>query len=116
MKVIYLAGKNLDRANRVAKILEDSGYSIPCNWYYNYKDDETNFSPEDEVQAVRSADVLVYLWESDQESARYDVGMAIALGKPVVVVHDTPKWFLQLSNIHAVSRDEDIIKALSEVG
>ena len=57
MKVIYLAGKNLDRANRVAKILEDSGYSIPCNWYYNYKDDETNFGPEDEVQAIRTADV-----------------------------------------------------------
>ena len=112
MKVIYLAGKNLDRANRVAKILEDSGYSIPCN----YKDDETNFGPEDEVRAVRSADVLVYLWESDQESARYEVGMAIALGKPVVVVHDNPKWFLQLPNVHAVSRDEDIIKALSEVG
>lgn len=116
MKVIYLAGKNLDRANRVAKILEDSGYSIPCNWYYNYKDDETNFGPEDEVQAIRTADVLVYLWESDQESARYEVGMAIALGKLVVVVHDTPKWFLQLPNVHAVSRDEDIIKALSEVG
>ena len=56
MKVIYLAGKNLNRANRVAATLEASGYSIPCNWYYNYKDDETNFSPEDEVQAIRTAD------------------------------------------------------------
>lgn len=62
---LYVAGKNLVRAARVAKDLRRAGHAIPCNWYDNYTDDETNFSPADEVAAIRAADALIYLWECD---------------------------------------------------
>lgn len=110
---LYIAGKNLARASRVGEELQCAGCIIPCNWYDNYTDDETNFSPADEVAAIRAADALIYLWEADQESARYEAGMAIALGKPIIVVYKAPSWFLRLPQVRAVASDDEIMGALA---
>lgn len=112
---LYIAGKNLGRANRAAGLLEQSGHTIPCNWYHNYKDDQSNFSPSDELAAIREADALIYLWESDQESARYEAGAALGLGKPIIIVHKSPTWFMALPNVYQVDSDEEIVNMLSNL-
>ena len=112
---IYCAGKDLSRANRVATMLESAGYTIPCDWFRNYRDDQSRFSPMDEKRAIAEADVLVYLWEPDQESARYEVGMAMALDKPIIVVHNEQPWFLTLPHVVVVRDDSEIIGALKNI-
>ena len=71
----------------------------------------------DEVNAVRASDLLVYLWEPDQESARYEAGMAMGLKKPIIVSGKSDAFFFQLPQIYPVDKDDDIvvkIKTLSK--
>lgn len=114
MSKIYVAGKNLERAKRVMDMLRSAGFEITFDWVADI-DNETD--PEGKARAERDAvieaDVLVYLWEADQESARYEAGMAMGLRKPMVVSGPHSKrWFLSLPEIECVTSDDDILPVL----
>jgi nucleoside 2-deoxyribosyltransferase len=105
---IYVAGKNQERAQKVMSELVEQGYTIAYDWVAHMSDGPTKEKAIIEAEAVRDADLLVYLWEPVQESARYEAGMAMGLGKPIVVSGKTDAFFFQLENVHPVNSDDDI--------
>lgn len=115
---IYVAGNNLERARKVMDTLVDKGHTITFDWV---ADIENNSNPAEKViierEAVKEADVLVLLWAMDQESARYETGMAMGLHKPIIVSGFTKngKWFTLLPEVISVDNDEDIILALESL-
>ena len=116
MANIYVAGKNLTRARAVMDMLVENGHSVTFDWITgieNEKDEELPQRASDERKAVQECDVLVYLWESDQESARYEAGMAMGLNKLIIVSGFTKKlFFLSLPEITCVKNDDEILAAL----
>ncbi len=115
---IYVAGNNLKRARAVMDDLIARGHIITFDWVSDIKN---NTNPLQKVQkiiaereAVKEADALVLLWAPDQESARYEAGMAMGLHKPIVVSEFTKKekWFTLLPEVVSVDSDKDIITAL----
>ena len=112
---IYVAGKKLDRAQSVMKILRDSGHQITYDWANKFSGDKPKERSRKELEGLRSADVLIYLWERDQESARYEAGMAMGLGKPIIVSGKHDSFFFNLPNIHRVDSDDRIIFAIMTV-
>lgn len=112
---IYVAGKNLNRAETVMSLLRTNGHVITYDWTRTLSDGPTRNIAVKEAQAVRDADVLVYLWESDQESARYETGMAMGLEKPIVVSGKDDAFFFQLPNIHTVDSDREIPEKVREI-
>ncbi len=118
MLKIYVAGKNLERAQAVMDTLKDSGYIITFDWIKDIHDEKDPIQKaRDERDAVISSDVLVYLWEGDQESARYETGMAMGLHKPIIVSGYTKKvpFFLSLPEVIRVSNDEEILAELHKI-
>jgi hypothetical protein len=111
MAKIYVAGKELGRARTVMSALRGAGHEITYDWATHYSDGDS-LKASEELQGVRDADVLVYLWESDQESARYEAGMAMGLGKKIIVSGSAGSFFFKLPNIFCVPSDEEIVAAI----
>ena len=114
MASIYVAGKDMVRARKVMSALRDTGHEIIYDWVALFN---TGPSPEKaraEWEGVRNADILVYLWEPDQESARYEAGMAMGLEKILIVSGKADAFFFQLPHVHVVSSDDEIPKKLKE--
>lgn len=108
---IYVAGLNLARAQRVMEMLRGDGCAITYDWTVAYSEERETEKALVERQGVRDAHVVVYLWESGQESARYEAGMAMGLGKPLIVVgHQS--FFFGLPEVTWVASDDQIIGAL----
>jgi hypothetical protein len=112
MAKIYVAGKELNRAKKVIDILRGRGHQITYDRATEYSDIDPVKKASDELNGVRDAEVLVYLWESDQESARYEAGMAMGLGKKIVISGGPDPFFFKLPNIYHVASDEEIAKAI----
>lgn len=113
MANIYVAGKDIERAKRVMYALQEAGHTIIYDWATDYSDENPAEKAAAERGSVRAADVLVYLWEPDQESARYETGMAMGLGKLVVVSGNMDAFFFLLPEVHCVQSDEQIIEAIA---
>jgi hypothetical protein len=111
---IYVAGKAIERAQKVVSELVKAGHSITYDWIATLKEGPTKEVADSEASAVRSADLLVYLWEDDQESARYEAGMAMGLQKPIVVSGGSA-FFFQLDNVHSVNSDGEILAKIKEL-
>lgn len=103
---IYVAGKDLVRARAVMDSLRNLGHQITYDWVASITEGPKKEIAKIEAQAVRDSDLLVYLWESDQESARYEAGMAMGLEKPIIVSGKSDAFFFQLDNVHGVDSDE----------
>ena len=114
MTKIYVAGKNLERAHRVMCMLRDNGHTITFDWLIGIENKfEQNVEKAiQELEAIRDCDILVYLWEEDQESARYEAGMAMGLGKKIIVSGNHKSFFLLLPGISSVSEDNQILSVL----
>ncbi len=112
---IYVAGKDLTHSRRVMDTLIAAGHAIIYDWVALIDEGPTKEKAVLEAQAVRDCDLLVYLWEPTQESARYEAGMAMGLGKPVVVSGKTDAFFFQLDNVHPVDSDELIVGKIQEL-
>ena len=112
MVKIYVAGKNLDRAGKVMKNLRKDGHTITYDWVISIGEGPSKEKAREELEGVRNADLLVYLWEQDQESARYEAGMAMGLGKPIIVSGKADAFFFQLPQIYSVVSDDEITKAV----
>jgi len=111
---IYVAGKAIERARTVMALLQEHGHTITYDWIATLSEGPTKEIAIMEADAVRSADLLVYLWESDQESARYEAGMAMGLEKPIVVSGNKEAFFFKLDNVHCVDSDEEIGAKVAE--
>lgn len=118
MLKIYVAGKNLERAKAIMNVLEENGYVIIFDWVKDINDEKDPIKKaQEERKAVQESDILVYLWESDQESARYEAGMAMGLNKPIIVSGFNKKlpFFLSLPEVVSVSSDDEILSALEKL-
>jgi len=114
MAKVYVAGLDLERAHRVMQLLKSHGHKVTYDWATSYKEEDQGQKAFDERQGIRDADIVVYLWEKGQESARYEAGMAMGLGKPIVVVgHQS--FFFGLPEVTLISSDDAIIDALGKV-
>lgn len=113
MANIYVAGKDIERAKSVMRTLQEAGHTITYDWATDYSDENPAEKAAAERESVQAADILVYLWESDQESARYEAGMAMGLGKPVVASGDVDAFFFLLPEVHCVQSDEQIVEVIA---
>lgn len=115
MSKIYVAGKDMKRAQIVMDELRNDGHTITYDWIVSIDKGPLKEIAIAEAEGVRAADILVYLWEADQESARYEAGMAMGLQKPVIVPGKSDAFFFQLPNIYCVDNDEEIVKKINEL-
>jgi hypothetical protein len=109
---IYVAGKNLRRAQTVMEMLCDNGHEITYDWANKFSEKNPKKKSSDELKGIREADLLVYLWEPDQESARYEAGIAMGIGKPIIVSGKNNSFFFNLPNVYCVNSDNEIISAV----
>lgn len=117
MANIYVAGRNISRTEEVIRALVAAGHTIADDWTVHYREDDGAARAAREVQAIRTADLLIYLWEPKGESSCYEAGMAMGLGKPVIVVasgHNS--FFFQLPNVYCVGDDKAIAGAIAALG
>ena len=104
------------RARKVMDELINEGHVITYDWVALIEGGPAKEKAIAETEAVRASDLLVYLWEADQESARYEAGMAMGLEKLVVVSGKSDAFFFQLENVHSVNSDELISEKVQELG
>lgn len=117
MANVYVAGKNINRAKMVMDMLRKNKHIITFDWLVDIKEetDATNIKKSFlEREGVRKADVIVYLWESDQESARYEAGMAMGLGKQIIVVGKHNSFFFNLPEVVVIEDDSEILSVLEK--
>lgn len=112
---IYVASNEVARARKVMQELISAGHTITFDWTADIEEE----NQEDKVtkalkerEAVRECDALVYLWKGNQESARFEAGMAMGLRKKVIVVTDHEAWFFALPEVIQVNSDDQILLAL----
>ena len=109
MSKIYVACKKINRAVKVMDELRSLGHEITYDWTVDYSEDNQERKAAEELNGIREADVFIYLWESDAESARYEAGMAMALEKKIIVSGGPISFFFNLPNILSVKSDEEIL-------
>ena len=95
--------------------LRKDGHVVTYDWVANMPGGPTQDKAIAEWEAVRGSEVLVYLWESDQESARYEAGMAMGLQLPIVVSGNSKAFFFQIPNIYCVDSDKAILQKVREI-
>ena len=62
--------------------LTGAGHTITFDWVIDIENQsDKTVKALMEREAIRECDVLVYLWSANQESARFEAGMAMSLGK-----------------------------------
>ncbi|MBI2175625.1 MAG: hypothetical protein HYU35_02750 [Parcubacteria group bacterium] len=111
---IYIAGKNIERARAVMNTLRKLGHRITFDWVGNIKNEnDLTRKASYEREGIRDADVLIFLWEAEQESARYEAGMAMGLGKPIIVSGKKDAFFFRLPEVIKVQNDKEIPHILS---
>ncbi|MBI2063725.1 MAG: hypothetical protein HYT65_01895 [Candidatus Yanofskybacteria bacterium] len=115
MAKIYVAGKNLARARLLMDMLRGRGHEITYDWATSFSAENPNEKAVEELEAVRKADMVIYLWEFDQESARYEAGMAMGLGKPIIVSGGPNSFFFKLPDVYCVERDNQIMEVVSDI-
>jgi hypothetical protein len=109
---VFVSGKGRKRARRMMDALTVSGVRIAYDWTDEKRGESDPELAAELHAAVCGASVVVYLWEADQESARYEAGMAMGLGIPLVVVGGPVSLFFGLPNVIRVDSDADVSAAL----
>jgi len=115
MAKIYVACKKVNRAIEVMGELRRQGHQITYDWTADYNENNRVRKASEELEGIRGADVFVYLWESNAESARYEAGMAMALGKKIIVSGGPGSFFFKLPDIYSVASDGEIIGVVNNI-
>jgi hypothetical protein len=99
--------------------LRAHGHTITYDWVADYTEHDEGHVEEhareaaaSERAAVQASDVLVYLWEEGQESARTEFGMALGINIPVIAVGQHEAFFYLLPEVRRVATDAEIADAL----
>ncbi len=115
MAKIYVASNEVPRARKVMNKLIDAGHSITFDWTTDIETESEQDKigkPLRERKAVIECDILVYLWKDNQESARFEAGMAMGLQKRIIAVTNHEAWFFALPEVIQISSDDDILSAI----
>ncbi len=118
MAKIYVASNEVDRARKVMEALVEAGHTITFDWTIDIGPEDQEEKPIKalkEREAVRRCDVLVYLWKENQESARFEAGMAMGLRKKIVVVTNHDAWFFALPEVIQISSDDLIVETINKL-
>ena len=115
-----------DQAKAFMLKLEAAGHSVTHDWTTETADNLTRdeFVPtmqrfaNDDIEGVRRAEVLILINQPNCRGAYVEDGIAIALGKPVIVIHAErgEHVFFYAPNHYLVKTEEDalaIVKGLS---
>ena len=116
MANIYVAAKKIPRARQVMNLLRNHGHKIVYDWTINFSENDGEKKATAERDAVHQADLVVYLWHYDAESARYEAGMAMGLGKRVIVSGGPDSFFFKLPFVSTVVSDDKIIEEIERIG
>ncbi len=103
----------MPRALRVMDALRAAGHTIAYDWVANMPGGPTKEKAILEWEAVRSSELLVYLWETDQESARYEAGMAMGIKIPIIVSGNSTAFFFQIPNVYCATSDDEILEKIN---
>ena len=115
MAKIYVASNEVSRAKKVMADLIEAGHTITFDWTLDIENQVEEDKPSKalkEREAIRECDILVYLWKSNQESARIEAGMAMGLRKKVVAVTDHQAWFFALPEVIQIASDDQIVDTI----
>lgn len=109
-----------DEAIRVMRMLEVGGLEVTSRWL-KAPDDLADEHARKDLDDVAAADVLLALnpegWANQGTGGRHvELGYAIALGKPIVLVGERTNIFHYLSNIKIVDDSEDLTKHCKRAG
>lgn len=127
-KPIYLAAPWLDYKlmPERAKLFEDAGFRITHKWWQYEGENQDNESKEflqtcamQDFLGVHFAKAVVVFNTAKSEGKATEQGIALAQGKPIVVINDptkvTSNIFHHLSNYKHVGSVEEAIDKLREV-
>jgi len=112
MAKIYVASNEVARAKKVMELLIAAGHRITFDWTIDIETESEQDKigkPFKEREVVVDCDVLVYLWKDNQESARFEAGMAMGLRKKIIAVTDHKAWFFALPEVIQVASDDEIL-------
>lgn len=113
---IYVASNEVSRAKHVMEELIKAGHEITFDWTLDIENEvQEQGKALKEREAVRDCDVLVYLWKENQESARFEAGMAMGLRKSIIAVTDHSAWFFALPEVTQIHSDDLIIEAINKL-
>lgn len=93
--------------------LRSRGHEIVYDWTENFSEQDVARKAIAERDAIRRADTLILLWHPDAESARYEAGMAMGLGKRVIVAGAPDSFFYSLPGITRVRADDEIVNVVA---
>jgi len=103
-------GHDPQELDDIVKGLENSGYKV----HYPPRDtnqvDNTGFMIcSDNLNAIRQADVIHLVWDGISQGCLFDLGMAFALGKKLIIISvpelTTGKSFQNMANVWAGLED-----------
>ena len=116
MAKIYVASNEVARARKMMDALIAAGHSITFDWTTDIEkgsEQDKTGKPLKEREAVIECDILVYLWKDNQESARFEAGMAMGLRKRIIAVTDHKAWFFALPEVIQISSDDKIVETIN---
>lgn len=116
MAKVYVSSNDVIRAKEVMNKLAEAGHTITFDWTIGIEtesDFDKKYKPLKEREAIKECDFFIYLYEDSQESAKFEAGMAMGLGKKVIVVTDVDSWFFSLPEVVKVSDDDQILLEVS---
>lgn len=121
MNSVYIAApiEKRDYALRIMRILQIRNITVTSSWI-NHPQQLSHEGAMTDLQDLRNADLLVALnpegWEKHGTGGRHvELGYALALGKPVLLVGERSNMFHRLHHIKVVDEGEDISKHVQKL-
>lgn len=121
---IFVAGYDPRRAKAAIQTIERRGGAVALDWTDGPFDQPYRERPDWVAQtaallasAIARADVFVLLWQpGNMESARWEAGMAVGMGKPVFVSGDVDLFYAYLPNVRVLPSDDAAISEALNFG
>ena len=117
---IYLAAPWINKVEALAaqQAFEDAGYRTTSRWITAHSDEDTNLTEQavQDLEDILQADILVILNLDKSEGKATEMGFALGMGMPVILIGDTSRnIFYHLPQIVRVDNVEEAIGAVPEV-
>jgi hypothetical protein len=115
--LIYVASHHRGRAGAFMERVRELGHTISYDWVANW-DPRTDQEARkvlalEQFKAIRKSDLLVLLWTGNARTPYHETGIAIGMGKPVIV-SDTKHLSLvyQLPRVVVVDCDREALRLI----
>jgi hypothetical protein len=122
---VYVGGAvaDIERVRALIDAIESAGHQILCNWtrlpyrepYLEHKEINRPLA-QAMVDAASTCDVFVLADHPALRGGLMECGMALPHARRVIVINmERSSIFFTLENVESVARDDDVIKALTEM-